>query len=322
MTDEATALRIQLLGPVRAWRADRQREEQELDLGGPQRRAVLAMLASDGHVSQGELIAGLWGGDPPPSAENAIHVHISGLRRMLEPGRPLRTTGQVLTTSGQAYRLRLAPGSLDTEALERQVVDARRMAASSPAVATRSLDTALALWKGCPLAGIPGPWADIERTRLSELRRTATADRVDMLLQLGSHHQVLAELVALIGQYPLHERFRAQLMLALYRSGRQADALAAFDSARRVLAGQLGVDPGPGLRQLHQQILTGDPALDLPRPAASGGTNASCANCSGSGARVPRRLQAARRRPPARRRPLRATEISVHPRKPLTGMPH
>jgi DNA-binding SARP family transcriptional activator len=305
VTDEATPLRVQLLGPVRAWRMDQAREGQarggqervgqELDLGGPQRRAVLAILASTRHVSRDELIDGLWGGNPPPSAENAIHVHISGLRRTLEPDRALRTTGQILTTTGQVYRLQLAPGSLDTEMLTRHVADARRLAASSPATAVRSLDIALALSKGSPLAGIPGPWADMERVRLGELRRTTVADRVDILLRLGSHHQVIAELAALIRQYPLHERFRGQLMLALYRSGRQADALAAFDSARRVLAGQLGVDPGPALRLLQQQILTADPALDPPRQGSGGRPSADDGTSIGIGSEL-RRVRAFRAR--------------------------
>ena len=258
---DVTALRVELLGPVRAWRG-----EEELELGGPQRRALLGMLAGSRRpVSIGEVIEGLWGQDPPVSAGNAVHVHISWLRRVLEPGRARRSPGQILTAAHSGYRLDLAPGSLDTEVLDFHLATARRLAASDPAVAVRSLDTALSLWHGAPLDGIPGPWADIERTRFDELYQTATGDRLDMLLLLGAHHEVLADLAVLIRRHPLRERFRGQFMLALYRCGRQADALAAYHDARRELAGKLGIDPGPALRRMHARILAGDPALDPPR---------------------------------------------------------
>jgi DNA-binding SARP family transcriptional activator len=275
----AAALRVQLLGPVRAWRG-----EQELELGGPRRRALLGMLANARHaVSRGELIDGLWGTQPPTSAENSVHVHIAGLRRVLEPRRARRAPSQLLTAVGPGYRLRLEPGTLDTEVLERHVADARRVAADDPAAAARALDAALGLWQGATLAGIPGPWADIERARLDELRQTATADHIDIMLALGGHHQALAELAALIRQYPLRERFHGQLMLALYRCGRQADALAAFGHARRVLADELGVEPGPELRRLQERILAADAGLD-PEPA--GGP------AIGGRAQIPRELPA------------------------------
>ena len=260
MTDadtEATALRVQLLGPVRAWHSD-----DELDLGGPRRRAVLAMLASTRQeVSRTELIDGVWGLDAPRSAENSVHVHICGLRRAVEPGRRPRGHSHALTATGTGYRLALAAGSPDTEVLASHLADARRLTAHDPAAALRSLNAALGLWHGASLAGVPGPWAEIERARLDCLREAATASRVEALLRLGSHHQVLPELAALVRQYPLREQFREQLMLALYRCGRQADALAAFADARRYLAEHLGIDTGPGLRRLHEQILTADPDL-------------------------------------------------------------
>ena len=258
---DVTALRVELLGPVRAWRG-----EEELEIGGPQRRAVLSMLAGTRRpVSRDEVIEGLWGQDAPVSAGNAVHVHISGLRRVLDPGRTLRSPGRILTAAHSGYRLDLAPGSLDTEVLDFHLATARRLAASDPAVAVRSLDAALSLWHGASLDGIPGPWADVERARLDELYQTATGDRLDMMLMLGAHHEVLADLAALIRQHPLRERFRGQFMLALYRCERQAEALAAYDDARRELARKLGVDPGPALRRLHARILANDPALDPPR---------------------------------------------------------
>jgi len=253
---------VQLLGPVRAWRGD-----EELELGGPRRRAVFGMLAMHAHraVSRSELIDGIWDADPPASAVNSVHVYISGLRRVLEPRRTHGGPGQVLATGRAGYLLRLEPGQLDTELLAGHLADARRLiAARDLGAAARPLEAALGLWQGTTLAGIDGRWADIERARLDELRQTAIEDRIDVLLALGGHRQALAELAALVRQYPLRERFRGQVMLALYRCGRPADALAAFADARRLLVEQLGVDPGPELRRLHQQILTTDAALDPP----------------------------------------------------------
>jgi DNA-binding SARP family transcriptional activator len=277
---DVTALRVELLGPVRAWRG-----EEELELGGPQRRALLSMLAGTRRlVSRREVIEGLWGQDAPASAENAVHVHVSCLRRVLEPGRARRSPGQILTAAYSGYRLDLAPGSLDTEVLDLHLSTARRLAAHDPAVAVRSLDAALSLWHGAPLGGIPGPWADVERTRLDELRQAATADRLDILLMLGAHHEVLADLAALIRKHPLRERFRGLFMLALYRCGRQAEALAAYDVARRELAWKLGIDPGPALRRLHARILAGDPALDPPRAPVDRAWRTGDIGCAHSGA--------------------------------------
>jgi DNA-binding SARP family transcriptional activator len=291
---DAGVLRVQLLGPVRAWRG-----EHELELGGPRRRALLGMLASARHaVSRGELIDGLWGQEPPASADNSVHVYIAGLRRVLEPRRPRRAPSLLLTAVAPGYRLRLEPGTLDTEVLHQHMTDARRLAGGDPAAAARSLDAALRLWQGASLSGIPGPWADIERARLDELRQSATADRLDIMLRLGAHHQALAELAALIRQHPLQERFHGQLMLALYRCGRQGDALAAFADARRVLADQLGIDPGPALRRLHQQILAADVALDPPRlDGRAGRGRLSCSAAPRPSSRPSRRCRAHRSAP-------------------------
>jgi DNA-binding SARP family transcriptional activator len=198
--DEA-ALRIQLLGPVRAWCGG-----AELNLGGPRRRAILAILAAHTRraVQRAEIIDGVWGQEVPASAVNSVHVHIAGLRRVLEPRRARRAPGQVLEASGSGYWLRIGSGGLDTEALRGLLADARRLMADTDlAGALRSLDAALELWQGAALAGIPGPWADIERIRLEELRQTAVEERIDVMLALGSHHQALAELAGLIREYPL-----------------------------------------------------------------------------------------------------------------------
>jgi DNA-binding SARP family transcriptional activator len=168
------SLLIQVLGPVRAWQGN-----HELKLGGPRRRAVLAMLAvrANQTVSRGDLVDGLWGQDSPPSAVNSVHVHVARLRGVLEPHRANRAPGQVLTASGPGYLLRLQPGQLDMEALDKHLADARRLAApGDPAAAATSLDAALELWNGDPLDGLPGPWADIERIRLAELRQSMVQD--------------------------------------------------------------------------------------------------------------------------------------------------
>ena len=256
------ALRIQLLGPVQAWRGD-----QELRIGGPRKQAMLAMLAMRANqiVSRSELIDGMWGDDPPASAVNSVHVYVAGLRQALEPRRAHRAPGEVLSASGPGYQLRLEPDQLDAGALNRHLADASRSSAAGDlALAARSLQEALTLWRGLPLSGIPGPWADIERARLDEVRLNAIEDNIEILLALGGHHQAVPQLVRLIREQPLRERLRAQLILALYRCGRQADALASFADARRVLAGELGIEPGPGLQRLHRQILTADDTLDLP----------------------------------------------------------
>jgi DNA-binding SARP family transcriptional activator/Tfp pilus assembly protein PilF len=279
---EPGALRVQLLGPVRAWRGD-----DELELGGPGRRAVLSMLAmrASQAVSRAELIDGLWGDDPPASAVNGVHVHVAGLRRALEPDRAHRAPGQMLPATGPGYVLRVDPARVDAATLDRHLALARSRAAGGDlAGAARALDEALGLWHGPVLAGIPGPWAEIERVRLDELRLAGIEERVGLMLALGAHQQAVARLAGLIREYPLRERLRGQLMVALYRCGRQADALAEFTAGRQVLASELGIEPGPELRRLHHQILAADPVLDLNQgPARDGGDG---------GPSVPRQLPA------------------------------
>jgi DNA-binding SARP family transcriptional activator/tetratricopeptide (TPR) repeat protein len=263
------ALLVRLLGPMRAWRGDR-----ELALGGPQRQAVLGLLAlrANQAVSRSELIDGIWGEDPPPSAVNALHVHVAGLRRALEPNRASRAPGRFLLAAGPGYSLRLEPGQLDAQVLARHLDAARASrAAGELSAAARSFDAALRLWQAAPLSGIPGPWAEIERVRLSEVRLTAIEERAEIMLMLGRAATIAAELTGLVREHPLREALRGQLMLALYRCGRQADALAIFAEGRRVLATELGLEPGPGLRRLHEQILAADPALGPPAAATLAG---------------------------------------------------
>jgi len=265
--DHGGLLLVRLLGPVRAWQGDR-----ELELGGPQRRAVLALLAlrANQAVSRSELIDGIWGEDPPPSAVNALHVHVAGLRRALEPDRASRAPGKFLLASGLGYSLRLEGGQLDAQVFGRHFDAARASrAAGDLNAAAQSLDAALRIWQAAPLSGAPGPWAEIERVRLSEMRLTAIEERTEIMLMLGHASTAAAELAVLAREYPLREGLRGQLMLALYRCGRQSDALAAFADGRRVLLEELGVEPGPGLRRLHRQILAAEVPLGPPAVAVT-----------------------------------------------------
>jgi DNA-binding SARP family transcriptional activator/Tfp pilus assembly protein PilF len=264
VADDGPSVRVAVLGPVRAWRG-----ETELELGAPQRRAVLGLLAARANqaVSRDELIDGIWGDELPARSVNALHVHVSRLRAALEPGRTHRASGQVLLASGRGYLLRLAPGQLDAELFARRLAAARESRrAGDPAGAAAVFESALRLWQGVALDGIPGPWAEIVRAGLGEQRLTATEEHIELLLELGRPAEAAGQLTELVRQHPLRERFSGQLMLALYRCGRQAEALTAFADARRVLVRELGIEPGQELRGLHARILAADPGLHVPPP--------------------------------------------------------
>ncbi|MEU5013273.1 BTAD domain-containing putative transcriptional regulator [Streptomyces sp. NPDC021749] len=258
-------LRIAALGPLRAWRGERQ-----LDTGPAQRRAVLTSLTLRcGQVaSADELVRDVWGPEPPASAHVAVRNHISRLRTVLEESESAAPEALVSVPGG--YALHLPDGALDVSRAER--LYARAQAARSqgdlePAV--RILAEAEALWDGTPLTGVPGPYAQRQRDRLVEYRLLLVEARLTLELQLGGHTRVVGELLTLADEHPLREGLRALQMLALYRCGRQADALAAYTAARRHLAAELGVDPGPELVHLHQRILEADPTLAPPPDAVT-----------------------------------------------------
>jgi DNA-binding SARP family transcriptional activator len=263
------ALRVEVLGPLRTWGGER-----ELPLGGPRQRAVFAVLAMRANqvVSRTELIDALWGQDPPASADSSVYTYVAGLRRVLEPGRPRRSSGHVLASAGSGYLLRLEHGALDVDVFHehRDQAHRHRDTGDLPGAA-QSFDAAMKLWRGPPLGAVPGPYAEIERTRLSELRLTAYQERAEVLLALGKHAELIVELPGLIQDYPLREGLRSLLMRALYRGGRQAEALAVFQDTRHILVEELGIEPGPELQRLHEQILLTDPALDLTPAQVSGG---------------------------------------------------
>ncbi|MGD0067988.1 MAG: BTAD domain-containing putative transcriptional regulator, partial [Streptosporangiaceae bacterium] len=264
-------LRVGVLGPVAAWYG-----EQELPVGQPRQQAVLGILAMRANrvISRGELVDAVWGQEPPTSAEGGIYTYVAGLRRIIEPNRSLRGPGRVLVSSGAGYVLHLVPGQPDAVSFEQHLTRARQLRkGGDPDGAVTALNSALGLWRGIAFAGVPGPFAETERTRLSELRSAAAEERADVLLALGRHEEVVPDLTAMVTDHPLRERMRGLLMIALYRGGRHGEALQVFTEGRRVLAEELGIDPGSELSRIHQQILTADTALDLAPPTLEGAEN-------------------------------------------------
>ena len=237
-----------------------------LGLGAPRQRALLALLAINANevVSRDRLVDELWGERAPASAGHAIHVYVSGLRKAL---------GHALRTHAPGYVLELDPDELDSRRFERLLEEGRRANSEASAVSAAALlREGLALWRGPALAEfVYEPFAQSEIARLEELRLVALEERIAADLELGRYAALVPELEALVGSNPLRERLRGQLMLALYRAGRQADALAAYDDARRVLVDELGIEPGPGLRHLQRGILRQDAELELGRDDSAGG---------------------------------------------------
>jgi DNA-binding SARP family transcriptional activator/tetratricopeptide (TPR) repeat protein len=256
-----------------AWYGD-----QELPVGQPRQQAVLGILAMRANrvISRGELVDAVWGQDPPASAEGGIYTYVAGLRRVIEPNRSLRGPGRVLVSSGAGYVLHLVPGQPDAVAFEQDLGRARQTRKAGDAVgAVSALNSALSLWRGIAFAGVPGPFAETERIRLGELRSAAAEERADVLLALGRHEEVVPDLTAMVADHPLRERMRGLLMVALYRCGRHAEALRVFAEGRRLLAEELGIDPGGDLSRIHQQVLTMDPALSIPNGLAIRGASGS-----------------------------------------------
>ena len=241
---------FRLLGPLEALEDGR-----SLPLGGAQQRALLALLLlhADQVVSRDRLIDELWGEAPPATAGKIVQVYVSRLRKQLGEAR--------LLTRAPGYVLRADPAELDLGRFECLVAEARR---ADTETAAEKLRAALALWRGPPLADLAFErFAQAEIVRLEELRWAALELRIDADLAAGRATELIGELEALIAEHPLRERLRAQLMLALYRCARQAEALEAYRRARRDLADGLGLEPGDELRRLQQAILRQDPELDL-----------------------------------------------------------
>ncbi|MBD0709378.1 MULTISPECIES: BTAD domain-containing putative transcriptional regulator [unclassified Streptomyces] len=247
-------LRFSVLGPVRAWRGD-----ASVSTGSPQQRALLAALLLRGGrtATAAELIDALWGEESPSQALAAVRTYASRLRKALGP--------EVLVSESGGYALRTSAAALDVTDAQELAAEAEKLRAAGDRAAARNrLATALDLWDGEVLASVPGPYAETQRTRLEEWRLTLLESRLDIDLEIGAHAEAVSELTALTAAQPLRERLRELLMLALYRSGRQAEALAVYADTRRLLAEELGVDPTPELSRLQQRILQADAELARP----------------------------------------------------------
>ena len=246
---------FRILGPLEVVRDGR-----AVELGPPRERALLALLLTRANVavSRDRLIDELWPDDPPRSAVNVLQTYVSHLRRALPTER--------LLTRAPGYLLRVEGDELDLERFERLVEEGRRLLASGEAeAAAEALRAALGLWRGRPLADVDSAgFAAIEAARLAEIRLAALDERIEADLARGRHRELVAELEALVAEHPLRERLRGQLMLALYRSGRQPEALAQYRAARARLAEELGIEPGRDLRELEGAMLRQDAVLEFP----------------------------------------------------------
>ncbi|WP_433228618.1 BTAD domain-containing putative transcriptional regulator [Actinomadura formosensis] len=259
---EGPSPRFEILGRPAAWRGGR-----ELDLGPGKQRAVLAvlLLTPNRPVSTASIVEAVWGDEPPDNGANVVQKYVAGLRRVLEPDRSPRTPGRLITLTGAGYALNVPPEGLDTEVFQERVRTAQAVrAAGDAARAEALLREALAMWRGPALAGLTGSFFDAARDRLEETRAAALEACAEVGLELGEHTRLVPELLRLVAEFPLREGFRHLLMLALYRCGRQAEALAAYRDARDFLSAEFGVEPGERLRNLHVGILRSDPALAAP----------------------------------------------------------
>jgi len=246
---------------------------EPVPLGRPKERLVLAvlLLSANEFVSRERLIDELWGESPPPTAGKAVNVFVSQLRKALT-----RDGLDPIVTADGGYRIELEADHLDVAHMRRLLATARERAAAGELEASADfLREALALWRGPTLAGLPlESRGRDEVAQLDELRLTARMDRIDCDLALGRHEDVVGELHVLVGEHPLLERLRAQLILALYRADRQAEALDAYQQARDVLVEELGIEPSPALQRLQKAILTQDSALELSVGTAAAGVSA------------------------------------------------
>ncbi len=252
---------FRILGPLEVWDGGR-----EVSLGGGKPRALLAalLLHPNEVVPADRLIDELWGDDSPEDAAAALRVNVSRLRKALSP--------DVLTTRSPGYAVRVEPDEFDLHQFERRVDEGRSLLArGKTAGASERLREALSLWRGPPLADfVYESFAQTAIARLEEMRLAALELRIEADLALGRQDELVGELETLVAEHPLRERLRKYLMTALYRSGRQAEALDAYKDARRIFVDELGIDPSPALQQLERAILQQDPSLDVKATAPAG----------------------------------------------------
>ncbi|MFJ6392443.1 BTAD domain-containing putative transcriptional regulator [Streptomyces sp. NPDC091972] len=256
-------MRLAILGPVRAWRRD-----EEIDLGSPQQRGLLALLLlREGRSVETEAILdALWGEEGPRGARGTIRTYVYRLRPIL---------GDVATieSTGSGYRLTVRDGQVDLSRFRELIAQAHTArGAGASARAADLLRQALGTWQGPALSGVRGRFFELERDRLEELRLAALEEVFDLELEAGGHPGLTSEIRAALMEHPLRERLHEQLMLSLFQAGRRAEALAAYQHTRQLLREELGVDPGPALRSLHSRVLHEDdesPALADREPASA-----------------------------------------------------
>jgi DNA-binding SARP family transcriptional activator/tetratricopeptide (TPR) repeat protein len=262
-------LEFRILGPL-----DVRGESGSLDLGPAKQRALLAILLLHRNevVSKDRLIEELWA-EPPATAHNTLQVYVGKLRKALEPERPPGAPGVVLFTRAPGYALNVDGGQLDSERFESLIEDGRRAReAGANELAMDRLREALGLWRGPALVDFTyEPFAQVEIARLEELRIEALEERFDVELAQGRHAELVALLEAHVAEHPLRERPRGQLMVALYRCGRQVEALEVYRQTRQTLVDELGIEPGPTLRHLEAAILNQEPTLEYASPAGAKG---------------------------------------------------
>ena len=272
MLASRSAMEFRILGPLEA----DDDEGQPAQLGGPKQRAVLArlLLSAGDTVSRDQLIDDLWGDRVPATAAKMVQVYVARLRKVLRPG--------LLQTRPSGYTVALDRDVLDLQSFERLVAEGREaLAAGEPGTASGRLREALTLWRGPALAEFGEPFAISESARLEEARLAALDERIEADLALGRHRDLVGELEWLVAHHPYRERLRAQQLLALYRCGRQTDALRAYREARRVLTEEVGIEPSPPLRELERRILAQDEEL------AAGGTSPRSSSHDGGPRRPP-----------------------------------
>jgi len=266
-------MHYQILGPLRMTR-----DGDEIPLNARKLEIVLAtvLIRANKIVPSAQLLLELWGEEPPRRASDGLYVYVSQLRKLIR--QPGNSSGPILTRT-RGYQLRLERGALDLHVFEESMREARRqLAAGSPEQAVASLETALALWRGPVLGGLPGgPVIEGFVAWLEECRLECLELLVEARLELGQYRENISLLFSLIEDHPLREAFYRLLMLALYRADRQADALRVYQRARDVVIGELGLEPCRALRDLHSAILTDDhelsrrPALQHAVPVHGGG---------------------------------------------------
>lgn len=255
-------MEFRILGPMEVRDGTRR-----LDVPGGRARALLAMLVlhAGNAIPAERLVDELWGEQPPPSASTVVQLHVLKLRKLLEPDREDHGRPTLLITQGSGYRLAIEPGDVDAGRFKQLLDDAVGQPAE---LRSKLLADALGLWRGPALADFTyHPFAQSTIATLAELRLAALEARIEADLELGREQGLIAELDPLVAEHPFRERLRGLQMLALYRAGRQADALAAYRAARDLLMDELGVEPGPDLREMERAVLRQDPSLGRRPPA-------------------------------------------------------